>query len=167
MNETAPRRFPLWLFASAALNVLLIGVIIGAAAGGVRLASREAPAIERLTAGAAAFRALPEDKRAALRADLRRTFRETRALRAASAEAREAVFDAAIAEPYDAARMRAALERWRIANAAAQAAWQDAVAEAVGDLSPEERRAVVGAFARGRVGPLLQRRDEDDRDAAP
>ena len=71
------------------------------------------------------------------------------------AEARLAVRDAFIDEPYDAERVRLALERLRTQSGAVQQVLQDTLAEAAADLTPQQRRQflrVLGRHMRGQGG---------------
>lgn len=148
------KRFPAWLFASIAVNVLLLGVVIGGAAGAWRQRAEHGdvarPNIERLAEGGRVFRTLSPEARTTLRRHAREAFVSSRDLRAEARAAREEVLTAATADPYDAERLRAAFTRMRAANMAMQAPWQNAVADAMGAMSVEERRRVVTVFARDR-----------------
>jgi uncharacterized membrane protein len=137
------------LFVSVALNLLAAGAIVGAYTAGVRI-EREAPqaAIARMPGARAFMAALPPATREKVRADLADTWVQSREARDAAREARRAAFDAAEAEPYDAARVRAAFARLRTADQAAIGVFQDSVVEAFADLSPEERREALAALRR-------------------
>lgn len=161
------KAFPVWLFTSIAFNVLLIGVVIGGAAGAwrQRAADLEAarPNIERLAEGGRVFRTLSPEARTTLRRHVRATFLSSRALRAEARAAREGVLAAATADPYDAERLREAFTRLRAANLALQAPWQNAVADAMTSMTVEERRRVVAVFARDRRG-AMRAIEEDARE---
>jgi uncharacterized membrane protein len=154
------RPFP-WraaLFASLAVNLLLLGGMAGGYAAGLRLDRPHAA--ERPSGSRGAFlRALPPGQRDAMRADLRRTWRATRELREKSRAVREEVRRLGSAEPYDRAQMSAAFADMRAADAAVQAAWHDSMAQSLSRLSADERRAAIDAFIKewgrppGRHGP--------------
>jgi uncharacterized membrane protein len=140
------RTFP-WrtlLFISVAFNLLIVGAVAGAFGAGVR--------IERQATGApfpaprALMAALPEDTRAKMRGELARTWAETRALRQQAGQARRDAFDAAAAEPFDAARVRAAFARVRTADDAALAAFHNNMISALAQMTPEERRRAITAM---------------------
>ncbi|MGE3143252.1 MAG: periplasmic heavy metal sensor, partial [Hyphomonadaceae bacterium] len=154
------RAFP-WrtaLYVSLAANLLVIGAVVGAYAAGLRL-EKPGPRFEMAHGGGPGrggfMRALPEAEREAIRAELRRSFEETRALREALRTARENVLTAASAETYDPAQMNAALAELRAADGALQTAWQTTVAETMGRLSADQRRAAIGAFVLER-GPRMR-----------
>jgi uncharacterized membrane protein len=143
-------RFP-WrttLFISLALNVLVIGAVAGAWGAGVRPQRQiETRAlVERMPGPRAFLRALPPETRSVMREELADSWGESREARQAAIQARRDAFAAAAAEPYDAARVRAAFERLRAADQAAIAVFHDQLVEAFGELSPEQRREALEAL---------------------
>jgi uncharacterized membrane protein len=141
------RPFP-WraaLFASLAVNLLLLGGMVGGYAAGLRL-DRPHAAGRPSGARGAFLRALPPGQRDAMRADLRRTWKATRELRERSRAAREDVRRVASAETYDRAAMNGSFARMRAADAAVQAAWHESMAQSLSRLSAEERQAAIDAF---------------------
>lgn len=147
-----------WLFASLAVNLLLVGLIGGAAIGGVRMSrdlALERGAQDAFRPGAFLRDLEPQTRRAVMR-DLARMFRETRDERAAQRAAREEVIAAAVAEPYDPERLREAFAQMRAANAAVQEPWHGAVADSMTRLSAEERRDLVERVSRGAVAARLR-----------
>lgn len=145
------RTFP-WrtlLFISVAVNLLALGVIVGGYVAGVRL-EREAPeaVVARMPGTRAFMAALPPETRAKVRVELADSWTESRETRRAAAQARRDAFDAAGAEPYDAARVRAAFARLRAADQAAIGVFHDNVAEAFARLTPQERREALEALRR-------------------
>lgn len=156
-------RFP-WrtlLFASLAINVLLIGAAGGAWLSGARV-EREPTSeavVERLPGPRAFLRALPPETRAIMRQELAQSWRDSRETRQAAIQARRDAFAAVAQEPYDAARVRTAFERLRAADQAAIAVFHDDVIEAFGELTPEQRREALEALrnaapaAQGRLMP--------------
>lgn len=140
------------LFVSLAFNLLLIGGAIGAYSAGVRV-QREAPAVvgAAIPAGPGAFMmALPPEVRAEVRGALEETWAQTRVEREAARDARQAVLDAARAEPFDAAAMNAALGAMRAADAVVAQRYHEAVTQTFGVLAPEARRAATDALAQPR-----------------
>lgn len=145
------RTFP-WrtlLFVSVALNLLAIGVIAGGYAAGVRL-ERDAPdaVVARMPGTRAFMAALPPETRAKVRVELADSWTQSRDMRRAAIEARREAFDAAAAEPYDTARVRAAFARLRAADQAAIGVFHDNVVEAFATLTPQERREALAALRR-------------------
>ncbi|MEZ5996042.1 MAG: periplasmic heavy metal sensor [Hyphomonadaceae bacterium] len=144
-----PSGFP-WrtlLFASLALNILTIGAALGAWFAGVRV-ERAAPGavVERMPGPRAFLGALPPETRTVLRRELAASWADSRAMRRAALEARRDAFAAASAEPYDAARVRAAFARLREADQAAIGIFHDNIIEAFGRLTPEQRRQALEAL---------------------
>lgn len=148
------------LFVSAALNVLLLGAVIGFFAGGGFQAQRSAPAGVGLSSPRAVLATLPPDVRRDVRRNLARAWvrsREERlALRAAGAEVTRLVE----AEPYDADAMRTALQRQREAGAVVVARFHEALADGLVDMTPAQRRSLAEALAAGRRGRADRLREE-------
>ena len=145
------RTFP-WrtlLFVSVALNLLAVGAIAGGLAAGVRL-QREAPeaAVARMPGARAFMAALPPETRAKVRTELADSWVQSREQRRAAVQARRDAFDAAAAEPYDVARVRAAFARLRATDQAAIGVFHDNVVEAFATLTPQERREALDALRR-------------------
>lgn len=165
-------RFP-WrtlLFLSLAFNLLVIGAAIGAVGAGVRLQREAAGAvIERMPGPRAFLAALPAETRVKVRRELVRSWRESRELRRAAAQARRDAFEAAAQEPYDVERVQAAFAQLREADQAAIAVFHDNVAEALGALTLEERSEALQALRR--ATPASRRtiapQDEAEPTAAP
>lgn len=159
-------RFP-WrtlAFVSAAVNLLVLGAVVGAIGAGVRI-QREAPEalVERIPGPRAFLTALPPETRAKVRQDLVRSWANSRTLRREALQARRDAFAAAAAEPYDAARVRTAFARLRAADQAAIGVFHDDIAEAFAELTPEERRAALESLrrappARREIGERRRRR---------
>ncbi|MBY0562904.1 MAG: periplasmic heavy metal sensor [Hyphomonadaceae bacterium] len=145
------RPFP-WrtlLFASVALNLLMVGAAIGALGAGVRrerAASGEAVAH---MAGPRAFvNALPEEARGPVRQGLARSWTESREARRTAAQARREAYATAMAEPYDTERVRLALARMRAADQAALGVFHDNIADLLSEMTPAERRVAIQALQR-------------------
>ncbi|MGD9979844.1 MAG: periplasmic heavy metal sensor [Hyphomonadaceae bacterium] len=162
MNERS--RFP-WrtlLFLSLALNLLIVGAIAGAAGAGVRLERSRGAVVERMPGPRAFLRALPPETRALMRQELAASWGASREARQAAIQARREAFAAVAAEPYDAARVRAAFERLRAADQAAIAVFHDNVADAFGTLNPEQRREALDALRRAAPASRADARPADD-----
>lgn len=143
------------LFVSLALNVLLIGAIVGWRLE--RLSAREAEPPAR----GAFMASLTPQERAELRRTLRAAFFETREERHAARRERAALMELATAETYDAAAVREALRRTRAAEMTLLSRIDDAVVAALAELPPEQRRAAVEAIVRERAAAarrILDRR---------
>ncbi len=142
-------RFP-WrtlLFLSVALNLLIIGAVVGALGAGVRI-QREADAalLARMPGPRAFLAALPPETRVIMRRELIQSWSGSRDLRRAALEARRDAFRAAATEPYDAEQVRAAFVRLREADQRAIGVFHDNVIEAFARLTPDQRRAAMEAL---------------------
>lgn len=135
------------LFASVALNLLVIGAVAGAWSAGVRL-QREAgeTVVARMPGPRGFLRALPPELRQTMRRELAESWTQSRELRRAANDARREAFAAAAAEPYDAERVRAAFARLREADQRAIGVFHDNVANAFAELTPEQRREALNAL---------------------
>lgn len=160
------RRFP-WrttLFVSLAFNLLLVGLIVGAMAAGARL-RREAPGAAFSRADfAQVLETLPEESRRVVRRAVVRGWLQSRDNRNEAGRLRREAFETAAAEPYDIESVRAAFARMREADAATTGVYHDRIAEALGELTPEQRRAALEAIrqaARARRSAAVQP-DEDN-----
>lgn len=153
------------LFVSVALNMLAIGVVVGAWGAGVRV-QREAPAavVERIPGVRTMLRQLPPPARAEVRREVVDSWAQSRALREAAAQARRDAFAAAEAEPYDVARVKTAFAAMRAADQNAVGVFHDSVAEALASLSQEERREALQAMRRA---PPATRATAPDAAGAP
>ncbi|MDH3262384.1 MAG: periplasmic heavy metal sensor [Paracoccaceae bacterium] len=158
-RETPVRRgAPLWmrllLFASLALNLLVVGIVVGA------IASRRAPdsvAPPRDPASALYFRALPGDHRDAFEAGLRRDRERFGIDREALNAEVAATLQVLRADPFEPAALaeRIALQRRGLADRTA--AGDRLLVERVAAMTPEEREAyadrleqILGQVARWR-----------------
>lgn len=135
------------LFISLALNLLVIGAVAGAYGAGVRLQRDTAQAVvERMPGPRAFMAALPPGARVKVRAELTRSWDQSRQLRQQAQQARRDAFDAAAAEPFDAARVRAAFARLRAADQATIAVFHDNVVAAFATMTPAERAQALQAL---------------------
>lgn len=160
------------LFISVGLNLILVSAIVGAFLSGARLQQpsaqvSESPQIGERLAGQRAFMAaLPPETRVRLRRELARDLIAMRAERSAAFSARAALYEAARAEPYDAARVRAAFAEVRQADAVLLEGFHSSLSEALGRLDAEDRAAALEALSRRQTaapedvappGPGMQR----------
>lgn len=130
-----------WLYALLAVSVLANLFLAGLWVG--RTLAPPAPSGPGALAPGARLRALPADERARFAARMRPRRPAIRAARQALRAARARV-EADIAAPaFDRARLQADLADLREAATAAQVQAQDALADALGELSPASRAALV------------------------
>ena len=148
MSMTGEPRRQAWLLTlSLMVNMLLVGLIGGhVIAGGAEpeLAQRPVPGDMRLARGIVA--AAPPEDRARIRQALRTAFGQARPLHAERRAARRAVGAAVRKEPYDPEATLAAFARLRDADARLHAAIQAALVDQLGDLTPQQRRALGDAL---------------------
>lgn len=136
------------LFISLALNLIVVSAVVGAYLSGARLARPgETQAVQRLAGQRAFMRALPPEVRASLREDLVREGMDLRDERAAARQARVELFNAARAEPYDPARVRAAFAAVRAADGVLVENFHDTLSESFGRISAADRAAALDALA--------------------
>ena len=151
MSEGTKSRLPVWLIVSLMANALLIGVLIG---GGLGQRKAGPPVVQ--AGGEEALmrgidRAVPDDQRRAVRQAFRRAFADTRRERVRVRDARQALGRLFAAEDYDAVKVKAGFAELREADAAMKARMHDVLAEQLGTLSVEERRALLRDFNRPRA----------------
>lgn len=144
------RPFP-WrtlLFVSAAINLLILGAALGAFGAGVRLERQGAgeAVVERMPSARAFVAALPEETRPVIRAELARSWVQSRDARREALQARRDAFEAAAAEPFDAEAVRAAFARLREADQRAIGVFHDNVVSAFAAMTPEQRREALAAL---------------------
>lgn len=156
-SSPAPRRNN-WLIASAALNMFLLGGIAAAVLFGPQRPPRGAgfggpPPMHEGGPGRSFADALSpagRDKVLAMRAEDEATIdAQLSALR----DARRAMDQAFVAEPFDRAAFDAAFADLRAAEAAMSARMGERVAALAGVLSPDDRRAFVRSLPRLPFGP--------------
>jgi uncharacterized membrane protein len=159
----ASRQLPRWakitLIASLAVNLLLIGSIVGH-----RLAIRQGPfaSVFRAADDFTVFaRKLPSERRQALRAIFDKHREEFRPNFLAIQEARKGLAAALSAEPFDKEKFIAALTTLQEAEAKARAARRAMTAEMAAALTPEERRRFLNVH--GRLQRLLHEPGERRR----
>lgn len=152
MSMLMQNRFRLLLIVSLAANLLLGGIFAGGFIEAWRRGPEPAdgrPPPFRLHMGRM-LEHLPEDVRDRAQALMERHRGEmhgsVRAMRRARREMRAAL----VAEPFDPARLEAALAELRTRGGAAQASMHGAMLELASDLTPEARRALAEGLARPR-----------------
>ena len=154
------------LFVSIAANILLVGVIGGAAISNARHERVAAQAaVARAPNVRAVLEAVPAERRKLVRDRIVAAWREGRPARLEARRARIAAFETASAESYDAAAVKAAFARSREADAKVAAQLQDMIADALTELSVEERQAVIRQLAQRRAAAGLRRSPREDADA--
>ena len=130
------------LIASLAVNLFLVGFLVSGVVarqpvGGFGIGVlREAAAV------------LPEGAQADLRTAFEAEREEIRLRMEGVVDARWAVRDAFLEDPYDPARVRQALSRLRQETGAVQEVLQDTLAEAAADLTPRQRRQFLRELGR-------------------
>ncbi len=136
------------LFASLAINLLVVGGLAGAYAAGVRVQREVGAVVDRMPGPRAFMAALPPETRVKMRPELVRSWDETREARRAAQLARRDAFAAAEQEPYDVARVRNAFARLRDADQAAIGVFHDNIIAGFATLTPAERREALLALRR-------------------
>lgn len=138
------------LIGSLVANAILVGVVVG------RLLSPAAPAeptvqmqLERYGPTSdvvnAAWEQLPEGDRAQLRKQLRGSWDAMRGERQRLREAGQHVYDAALAEPFDEAKLRDAVAIFQVREKKLQEIAEDILISHIGGMPPEARAtAAVG-----------------------
>jgi uncharacterized membrane protein len=143
------------LFISLAANLLLAGVIGGAVLSSARHErAAAAQAVTRAPNLRAVMEAVPAERRQQIRAKVIAAWREGRPARLEARAARAEVYKLAGDDAYDAAAVKAAFARVRAADAKIAEHLQGTIADALTELMPEERRAVLQRMAqrRGAMG---------------
>lgn len=152
----APRRNN-WLIASAALNMFLLGGIAAAVLFGPHRPHRGAgfggPPMHEGGPGRSFADALSPAGRAKVMAMRAEDETAIDAQLSALRDARRAMDQAFVAEPFDRAAFDAAFAGLRAAEAAMSARMGERVAALAGALSPEDRRAFVRSLPRMPFGP--------------
>lgn len=141
----------IWLWVSLALNMLLIGAILG---GLAYRAHAPAPPPQDASASRLAPRgfaaALPPEHRAAYRQAARQALRAAREDIRAVREARRDVAELVRADPFDRQALEQALGRLRTAQGVVEARSQTVVIDVLADMTVEERRVVADQWMRPR-----------------
>jgi uncharacterized membrane protein len=154
------------LFVSAALNVLIVGAVIGVGVSGARLQRPVPPSEADMTVGTKAFMgALPPEKAPEIRQKLTKAWTENGTERTAARDARQDLFALVSKDEFDEPAIRAALAKVRAADEALTAKNQDAVIDVLKDLQPRQRAAALRAILRAsivqrRMGENMRLREE-------
>jgi uncharacterized membrane protein len=130
------------LAASVALNLFLAGVVAGRIGGEAAQGWQGKRGIDALLA------ALPEEKRGAVRRELRQALPEVRRDQQAMLQARAAIADELARPQPDGAALDRHFREVQARTTAMQHAMQQAFKRAAGDLTVEERRALIEAAKR-------------------
>lgn len=155
-----------WLIAglvvSLAANLALLGFIAG------RFGAPEWPRLsaDPMLGAMHVIRQLPEERRDALQPLLRPHLREMRATFPALRRAQHEIHEALTAEPFEVARLDAALGEFRTALLASQKAGHASLVELAAAMTPSERRQLLEAAARPHGMPRPPRPRPGD-EAAP
>lgn len=151
---TASRTIRIVLAVSLVLNVLVIGVIAGAALRWQRGDMPRWIAVRQMARLRSAADTLQPENRAAYVAALRETRRDAGPLIMASRAARREAAEAFVAPDFDRAAVAAALRRARAADFQLRERAEAAVLDVTATLPPEERRRLGEGLKRS--GPLQQ-----------
>ncbi|MDX2233582.1 MAG: periplasmic heavy metal sensor [Hyphomonadaceae bacterium] len=156
------------LFASLAVNVLLVGVVGGAALSEWRgERTRTETAVARAPNMRAILGALPPERAAAVRARVIETWQDAREDRQRMRQARMAALRTAAADPYDAAATQRAFGEMRAADAVVTARFHDVIAQTLGEMTVEERRDVLRRLATRRQALRGALAEDDEASPAP
>ena len=169
MSETRPtRRIPFWLTLSVMANLLLVGLLIGAALrapdygrGPEGMEERRPPMLEG---------ADPED-RMVVRKMMMEAFRSAEAEMDDRRVVRKTLGEALEIDPYDPEAVRRAFASLRIADEVVHSKIQESLVHRMGDLTLEQRKSLAEMLAHGPGegrGPRRMRmRDGDDGPPGP
>jgi uncharacterized membrane protein len=140
---------------SLAFNLAIGGVLVGGYMAGARFApphqmaqGQDTGRVQGQGPTRAFIQAMPREKRGEARRAFTRAFIGAKAQREESRAARLALAEAAVAEPYDPAKVSAALERIRVADMTLQKTMHDVATELLNGLDAAERRDLARALAR-------------------
>ncbi len=136
---------------SLALNLFLVGAVVGVLVVGARTLMERAD-FRRDGGGGrvfAAFQALPQDRRQALRAMMREQAMDAAPDMRAAAEARRHAEQLMAADRYDASAVAAALTEARQAEDRARARLDSTLAARLATLTPQERVVFAQVMMRG------------------
>lgn len=133
------------LAGSVAANLLLLGFLVGV---GARLAGPGAapPPVNDIAADPnprALFMSMTDEQREALFREMRGEGQRSASIFRELRDAREDFQSAAVAEPYDEAAAREALERRRAATLTLQERGDDLMLRVLADLTPEQRAMAI------------------------
>ncbi|MET0545680.1 MAG: periplasmic heavy metal sensor [Caulobacterales bacterium] len=137
-----------WLYASIALNLLLVGVLVGSHAferphKRKMMMVQGPPPMAMRDVGFAFMKSLPDERRAELFKSSRARFDEAKPYFEESIKLRKAAFAMLEQDTIDPAELKAAFAKMRTADAEAQARAGEAFADMVAKLPAAERKAAV------------------------
>ncbi len=168
-----PSKFTLALIGSLALNAALVGIVVGRWLTPKTVEQTVQMQLERYgptsDVVAAAWEQLPEEDRTELRQQLRETWVAMGDERKRLSEAGKAVYQAALAEPYDEAKLRDAVAIFQMREKKLQDIAEDILISHLGRMPPQARATA----ATGLLTPFnarMQRADNREQrpaDAAP
>lgn len=142
----------LWLFVSLAVNLLLVGLIVGANLGEVRQQrDRAAMAVGRMPNMRVVLDALPPERADDVRTKVVDTWRQAKEERRGARQARIELMKTVGAQTYDANAVRAGFARVRDADARVAARFHDVVTDAMQEMTPAERREMLRRLAQRRA----------------
>lgn len=140
------------LFVSLAVNLLLVGAMVGVGLSELRhQRERASLAVARAPNIRALMQSLPPERATEVRQKVIGAWRDARTQRRAARQARLDLVRIAGAETYDVAAAKAAFARMRAADASVAGRFQDVVADAMVSLTLEERRDLLRRLAARRA----------------
>lgn len=142
------RSRPILLIVSLALNLFLVGTIVGGLVVGQRLRAERPPPARGGPALWAAARELSPEDRAAYREVLRGEDGQARLNLRAARQARAEAWRSLNAEPFDPAVVRKHLSDARAQDAQARGELEDRIVTFAATLSPEDRARFVEGLTR-------------------
>jgi len=142
----APRWMWITLFSSLALNLLIVGIIGGAAWSWKHGTHRRRHGFGGPMA--AYFQTLPDERRAEFRKSIRAHFGEMRPLWKSVRKARNMVSDSLKSEPFDRRKFEIAMEALRNAEYKARRSMTPVLSELAAKLTPAERRRFLEHHSR-------------------
>lgn len=141
-----PSRWKWLLIASLALNLLVAGAIAGRVVFGPHHGPGrwgQAPGDFGLMGFS---KLLPSDRQTLVRQNLRAARPEFRELRAETVELRKQAADVLLAEPFDKAALKAALDRVGAGETRVRDKGVDVFVDTAGQLTPDERKTLAEAW---------------------
>lgn len=164
------RRLKVWLIASLALNLLVIGAVAGS------MMMQHRPGAWRGAAGGPGgdgfglmnfTKSLPAERRSEIRKALAVARRGMKPLKDEFRAARSAPADVLAAEPFDRETFKAAFGKVDEVEAKLKSAGRDALLGAIEKLTPEERRAFATKWKEQRSTRVRQRERTEEPESAP
>jgi uncharacterized membrane protein len=143
MSEATNSRLPIWLIVSLMVNALLVGLIIGGGIGQKRSGPSPSIAGDERALIRGIDESVSSDQRQTVRRAFRRAFEDSRSERIAVRNIRRELGRALTADSYDAAEVQATFEKLRDAESAMKKRMHDVLAEQFGELSEDQRSAIM------------------------